>query len=152
MTCLIAVVLCSCGNTLDERGVASVLADASGVELKQNDITSEDAYMVFLEENEYLSLVENASVFSEITGYQGYEMIVVTAKNEAAAYQIADKISRLFWWAPCDVAKKMIFANLGRTVLAVKGGDESVERTFLAYCGIYGVNNCETRQKIQEIE
>lgn len=147
--CLLAVLFCSCGGTADESMIASFLEDAIGIEVKRSDISADDAYMIFLDENEYPTLVESAAVLRESAGLEGYEAIVIVAKNEDAADKIAEKISRLYWWAPCDIAERMICANLGRTVFAVKGSDGSVEKAYRAYCGIYGAKNCETRQKVQ---
>ena len=115
-------------------------------EVTVEETDRENSYRIFMTAEEFDEYVEAAGSVCESYGNEGYEMLLILAKERMSA-KLFDMLSRRYEWTPCDPAEKIVFAKCGGVVVAVKGKKESTEKVYNSFCGFFGKSSCEKREK-----
>lgn len=123
-----------------------IVKTAGADEIMSRQINKDESYRVFLDETEYLNLVDKAEAVYESYGNEGYEALLVFARTKKQE-QVFDLLTKRYEWAPCDPAEKIVFAKEGCVILAVKGSRENTEKVYDAFCAFFGNKKCKTVSK-----
>lgn len=142
--------VCSCGRTVRDMSceeLSSLLVKASGKELVCTDIKIGDGYMIGIDDAIFDKYIKNAKRYSETIGADGYELTVILTGDEKDASDLRAEIEEHHEWAPCDPAEKVIFANLGKAVISVKGKADDADIAYRAFCSSLGRKECFSTEK-----
>ena len=115
-------------------------------EITVEETDRENSYKIFLKSEEFDDYVDTAKNVCESYGSEGFEMLLILAK-EGKPNELFDIISKRYEWTPCDPAEKIIFAEYGGVVIAVKGKKESAEKVYDSFCAFFDIQSCKKREK-----